>query len=389
MRNQQPDAELPQQPSESASDAGRDSGRPPNRGSWSSAFLWVVGTFGFLALVSGIGIWWFFLSTREKVGNPAAPRDLPRKYFAYVPSRPAYLDVTDEALQLPETGRTSAPLDIAEAKVGPAEVEFRVEYSSFTVTKDPVRVTSWFLRAPIDLDAWAKGQADWFPKTVGGKTAYHKKFGSAVIFQPGPKTIVVVRKDVKVEPDWQAVEELVKRGEDDFVIPAEQWDVLQQVSGYGRMNTAPVRPGGTFARVIPKFQATGRRKTSQGDELYQVSIYDTDARARDALADYWKLQKEVDKQLQLMQAQSGGKPLKQTRYAWLRGKYLHNPDDHATVKAGGPTARLVAQPTPDSSCLGQARFSCLSRPLDARHDRHVFCPSDERPHRPARAIGTF
>ena len=78
---------------------------------------------------------------------------------------------------------------------------------------------------------------------------------SAAILQPDPKTIVVVRTDVQIEPDRKAVKELATRGEGGFVIPAEQWDVLQQVSGYRRMNAAPVRPGGTFARIIPNFQA--------------------------------------------------------------------------------------------------------------------------------------
>jgi hypothetical protein len=81
------------------------------RGRWFATLLRVGGTSGVLAVAGLVGLWWY-VSNKERVGNPAAPRGLPRKYFAYLPPGPATVFVTDEEARLPETGRASAPLDI-------------------------------------------------------------------------------------------------------------------------------------------------------------------------------------------------------------------------------------------------------------------------------------
>jgi hypothetical protein len=237
--------------------------------------------------------------------------------------------VSDEQLRLSESGEKPAPLDISGMGVGPARVGFRVDYSERPHAGDSLRISTHFLEAPLDLDARAKGQDGWLPKTVAGKTAWFRKPGKAVVFQPNPTTIVGVTNWSWLQPDWEAVERVIRRGEDDFDIPAEQWDVLQQVSGYAEMTAFRSGPENTVARVIPKFQATGTRRTPRDgsrfpdSETYHVSVFESEARARNALAEQWALQKSFDKMMREWPGQGEGKRPEQTFYAWVKGKYLH------------------------------------------------------------------
>ncbi|WP_020470682.1 hypothetical protein [Zavarzinella formosa] len=286
-----------------------------------AVIVFVVGGVGLVLLAGvGVGAWLLFFSGGgAKVGNPVATRDLPKSRFAFMPGTAGSVHLVDYGPQSP--GETSTPVPILGVNaLKVSDVECRVTH---TGPPGLTSIVTYFLREPFDLSALAKGQPEWLIKQIGDRTAYSQKSKGMVAFQPAPKILVTVTEPTTSEPLWKLAETIMKRTEVDFSLPDEQWELMQEVSGYDNFTAGPVKSGDIIASILPKFQAVGNRGLGTGSETYKVSVFKSEDEARKALAEHFLIEKKTDQMMKELREKTGGKELsKQDRSAWVTGKYL-------------------------------------------------------------------
>lgn len=303
-----------------ATDDRDDNDRPApkkakTKGSKKGVIFLVAGAVGLLVLVAvGVGAWLLFFSGGERIGKPAAPRELAKADFAYAIGDSSDLTLFDNDMRSTEGGREEAVgMTILQTTPLPAAGVARVVvYQS--QTQGAGQVTTFHLKAPADLSEWAKAQPEWETKAVAGKTVYSRKAAAEAVFQPNPTTLVKIVRG-GFGPDWKYVETVASRDPAGFSVTPDAWELARLVSGYSRSTVGPGQLGEFMSPNTPALRATGTRRSAAGMESYSVLSFSTDSHAKSILADLRKKWNEMDAK--------GDKSRKPDRYMWATGKNVH------------------------------------------------------------------